>query len=95
EASPAAAAAPPAVIDPSSQVRLHVNLGKKQGVTADDIRRLLGDGVGADAAAIGSVAMRDTYCHVRVPAGVADRIIENANGKVHGEVTVKVELARA
>ena len=39
--------------------------------------------------------MRDTYCHVRVPAGVADRIIAASNGKVHGEVTIKVELARA
>ena len=65
------------------------------GVAADDVRRLLGEGVGADAASIGSVAMRDTYCHVRVPAGLADRIVNAANGKSHGDVTIKVELARA
>ena len=85
---------PPAVSDPASQVRLHVNLGKKHGVTADDIRRLLGEDLGGDAASIGSVAMRDTYCHVRVPSNLAEPILAAMNGKAHGEVTVKVELAR-
>jgi hypothetical protein len=71
-----------------------VNLGKKQGVTADDVRRLLGEDLGADAASIGSVAMRDTYCHVRVPSHLAQSIIDAVSGKMHGDVSVKVELAR-
>ena len=88
--TPAAAAS----IDPASQVRLHVNLGKKHGVIADDIRRLLGEDLGGDASSIGSVAMRDTYCHVRVPSNLAQPIIDAMTGKAHGDVTVKVELAR-
>ncbi len=92
---PAPAPAAPAVaVDPAQQVRLHVNLGKKHGVSADDIRRLLGADLGDDAAAIGSVAMRDTYCHVRVPSPLAQPIIDAMTGKEHGDVTVKVELAR-
>ncbi len=92
---PAPAPAAPAIaVDPAQQVRLHVNLGKKHGVSADDIRRLLGADLGDDAAAIGSVAMRDTYCHVRVPSPLAQPIIDAMTGKEHGDVTVKVELAR-
>jgi hypothetical protein len=96
EAAPAPAAAPPvAIVDPASQVRLHVNLGKKHGVTADDVRRLLGEDLGGDAASIGSVAMRDTYCHVRVPSSIADRIISAVSGTVHSDQTIKIELAHA
>jgi hypothetical protein len=63
-------------------------------VTADDVRRLLGADLGDDASQIGSVAMRDTYCHVRVPSRLAQPIIDAMNGKAHGDVTIKVELAR-
>ena len=63
-------------------------------MTADDVRRLLGEDLGGDAASIGSVAMRDTYCHVRVPSSLAQPIIDAMGGKSHGETAIKVELAR-
>nr|MBP6847587.1 DbpA RNA binding domain-containing protein [Kofleriaceae bacterium] len=90
--APAAAAA---AADPGSQVRIHVNLGKKHGLAADDIRKLLGDAAGIPASSLGSVAMRDTYCHVRVPATVADQIIATVSGQTHGDTAIKVELAHA
>ena len=76
-------------------MRIHVNLGKKHGLTADDVRKLLGDAAGIAASELGSVAMRDTYCHVRVPSSVADRIIATVSGQSHGDTTIKVELAKA
>ena len=82
------------VADPDSQVRLHVNLGKKHGLAADDVRKLLGEGAGVAPSSLGSVAMRDTYCHVRVPASIADRIIGAVSGTVHGDTTIKIEIAR-
>jgi DbpA RNA binding domain len=72
-------------------VRLHVSLGKKHGVTADSLRALLG---GADKGKIGSVMLRDTHAHVRVPSGLADRIIAKHHGSTHEGTDVTVELAR-
>ena len=72
-----------------------MNLGKKNGLAADDIRKLLGEGAGVDPGTLGSVAMRDTYCHVRVPAAIADRIIGAVSGTTYGDVIIKIELAHS
>jgi hypothetical protein len=85
----------PRADDPGSLVRLYVNLGKDQGVGADDVRALLGKSLGDDAARIGSVAMRGTHCYVRVPEELVARITEAVNGTSHNDTEIKVELARA
>jgi hypothetical protein len=73
------------------QIRLFVSLGKKHGLTADSLRELLG---GHDKAKIGSVMLRDTHAHVRVPASIADGIIAKHHGSNHDGNDVTVERAR-
>jgi hypothetical protein len=86
-AAPAAAA--------GDQARLFINLGKKHGVSADDLRTLLAGPVGGDTSRIGSVSLRDSHAHVRVPEDLADAIIEGVHGTTHSDETVTVERARA
>jgi hypothetical protein len=77
------------------QVRLFVSLGKKHGVSADDLRTLLAGAVGGDTARIGSVSLRDSHAHVRVPEDLADAIIARIHGTAHGEHSVTVERSRS
>lgn len=88
----AASAAPAAAGD---QARLFINLGKKHGVSADDLRTLLSGPVGGDTSRIGSVSLRDAHAHVRVPEDLADAIIEGVHGTTHNDESVTVERARA
>ena len=85
---------PPPVME-GAQARLFISLGKKHGVTADDLRELLGNAIGGDKSRIGSVSLRDSHAHVRVPEDLADQIIEGVNGTQHNEHEVTVERARA
>ena len=93
-AAPAAAPAAASATD-ASQARLFVSLGKKHGVSADDLRGLLSGPIGGDKARIGSVSLRDSHAHVRVPEDLVDAIIAGVHGKKHNEQDVTVERARA
>ena len=77
------------------QARLFVSLGKKHGVSADDLRTLLAGPIGGDTARIGSVSLRDSHAHVRVPEELVDAIIAGVHGTQHNEHDVTVERARA
>jgi hypothetical protein len=72
-----------------------VSLGKKHGVSADDLRGLLSGPIGGDKARIGSVSLRDSHAHVRVPEEYVDAIIAGVHGTSHNEHDVTVERARA
>jgi len=89
EAAPAVAAAD------GAQARLFISLGKKHGVSADDLRALLSGPIGGDKARIGSVSLRDSHAHVRVPEELVDAIITGVHGTQHNEHEVTVERARA
>jgi hypothetical protein len=56
---------------------------------------LLAAAIGGDKARIGSVSLRDSHAHVRVPEDLADQIIEGVNGTSHNDNDVTVERARA
>ena len=88
EVSPAPAAA-------DAQAKLFISLGKKHGVSADDLRELLAGPIGGDKARIGSVSLRDSHAHVRVPESVVDDIITAVNGTKHADQDVTVERSRA
>jgi len=64
-------------------------------VSADDLRNLLAGPVGGDTSRIGSVSLRDSHAHVRVPEDLADAIIEGVHGTTHKDEDVTVERARA
>jgi len=87
-------AAPAAAAD-GNQARLFVSLGKKHGVSADDLRTLLAGPIGGDTARIGSVSLRDSHAHVRVPEDLVEKIIEGVHGTSHNDHAVTVERARA
>ncbi len=76
------------------QARLFVNLGKKHGVSADDLRTLLAGPLGGDTARIGAVSLRDSHAHVRVPEDLVETIISGVHGTTHAEQQVTVERAR-
>jgi hypothetical protein len=78
-----------------SQARLFVSLGKKHGVSADDLRTLLAGPIGGDTGRIGSVSLRDSHAHVRVPEDLVEDIIAGVNGTSHHDQAVTVERARA
>jgi hypothetical protein len=74
--------------------RLYVNIGKREEATADEIREILCRDLGDDAARVGSIAIRNTHCYVRVPEDLVDRVIEAARGKSYKERELVVERAR-
>jgi hypothetical protein len=74
---------------------LFVSLGKKHGVSADDLRTLLAGPIGGDTARIGSVSLRDSHAHVRVPEELVDAIIAGVHGTQHNDHDVTVERSRA
>jgi ATP-dependent RNA helicase DeaD len=91
---PARTSAPAVAVD-GAQARLFVSLGKKHGVSADDLRLLLAGPIGGDKARIGSVSLRDSHAHVRVPEEHVDAIIAGVHGTQHNDHDVTVERARA
>jgi ATP-dependent RNA helicase DeaD len=91
--APAKAPVASAAVD-GAQARLFVSLGKKHGVSADDLRSLLSGPIGGDKARIGSVSLRDSHAHVRVPEEYVDAIIAGVHGTQHKEHDVTVERAR-
>ena len=86
---------PPAMASADAQARLFISLGKKHGVSADDLRELLAAPIGGDKARIGSVSLRDSHAHVRVPEELVDAIIAGVHGTTHNKHDVTVERARA
>ena len=77
----------------SGTTRLYVNIGKREDVTADDVRTFLSEGL-EESEKIGSIALRNTHCYVRVPDTLADRIIEASAGKSFKDRQIVVERAR-
>ena len=64
-------------------------------MSADDLRALLAGPIGGDNARIGSVSLRDSHAHVRVPEELVDAIIAGVHGTQHNDHDVTVEaLAR-
>jgi ATP-dependent RNA helicase DeaD len=86
-------AAPAAAAD-GNQARLFISLGKKHGVSADDLRTLLAGPIGGDTSRIGSVSLRDSHAHVRVPEELVEAIISGVHGTTHNEHSVTVERSR-
>jgi hypothetical protein len=84
-----------AAVADGNQARLFVSLGKKHGVSADDLRTLLAGPIGGDTSQIGSVSLRDSHAHVRVPEEHVEAIIAGVHGTLHNDHNVTVERARA
>jgi ATP-dependent RNA helicase DeaD len=74
-------------------LQLFVNVGKRDGVRASDLQKLLSDrGVAVDPAA--GIRMRDRMTFVRVPKELFDDAVSALSGQVLGGRTLVAELAR-
>ncbi len=74
-------------------LQLFVNVGKRDGVRASDLQKLLSDrGVAVDPSA--GIRMRDRMTFVRVPKELFDEAVAALTGQVLGGRTVVAELAR-
>jgi ATP-dependent RNA helicase DeaD len=82
----------PARLDDDT-LQLFVNVGKRDGVRASDLQKLLSDrGVAVDPAA--GIRMRDRMTFVRVPKELFDDAVAALSGQVLGGRTLVAELAR-
>jgi ATP-dependent RNA helicase DeaD len=72
-------AAPP-VPDTPATARIYVSLGKKDGVTVNDLVAALTKEVRVDRGNIGRVELRETYALVELPAQEAERIARALTG---------------
>ncbi len=80
--------------DEGGNARLYLNIGKREEVSADDVRALLGEWLGDEAEQIGAIALRNTHCYVRVPEELVNTVIASAEGKTYKERDVVIERAR-
>jgi ATP-dependent RNA helicase DeaD len=93
EAVPVPQVTQPRTEDDDAFLQLFVNVGKRDGVRASDLQKLLSDrGVAVDPAA--SIRMRDRMSFVRVPKELFDDAVAALTGQVLGGRTVVAELAR-
>ncbi|HEX4448364.1 MAG TPA: DEAD/DEAH box helicase [Polyangiaceae bacterium] len=89
----AAAAAEGGVLDDPSLLQLFVNVGKRDGVRAVDLQKLLSDrGVPIDVS--NGIRVRDRMTFLRVRKELFDDAVAALTGQVIGGRTVVAELAR-
>ena len=74
-------------------VEVFINIGKREGVHASDLQRLLAD-KGVAPQDMGRIRIRDRMSYVSVRKNAFDRAVEALAGQVIGGRTVVAELAR-
>ncbi len=74
--------------------RLYVNLGRRDGLRAGDIARLLRDSCSLERAEIGRVRVRDKHAFVDVQTDRVDHVLSTLPGQKVDEREVVVEVAK-
>ena len=77
------------------EVRLYVNLGRKDGVRVGDLNRLFQEQGGLERGEIGRIRLRDKHSFVHVPTDRAEAVIAALSGHDHGGRELKVEPAKS
>ncbi len=80
--------------DEEGMTRLYVNLGRRDGLRAGDIARLLRDSCSLERAEIGRVRVRDKHAFVDVQSDRVDHVLSTLPGQVVDEREVVVEVAK-
>jgi len=91
-APPSAPDAPAPARLPSGQVRLYVNLGRKDGATAELVAELLSSSAAAVPAT--DVELMNTHCYVNVAAETAEALCAGVSGRDHNGRAIVCEPAR-
>ncbi len=76
------------------QVRLFVNVGRRDGARVGDLNRLFQDQGGLEREHVGRIRLRDKHSFVSVPEDRADAVVETLTGKAFAERELKVERAK-
>lgn len=76
----------------SGQIRLYVNLGRKDGATAELVAEILSSG-GA-VVPVGDVELMNTHCYVNVAKETAETLCSGVQGRSHNGRAVVCEPAR-
>jgi ATP-dependent RNA helicase DeaD len=94
DAPPTAPTTSPASDEPtaSGEVRLYVNLGRKDGATAESVAELLSSS-GASVP-VSDVELMNTHSYINVSKETADTLCATMNGRDHNGRTVVCERAR-
>jgi ATP-dependent RNA helicase DeaD len=92
-AAPAALPDEPAVVQiASGQVRLYVNLGRKDGASAELVAEMLSSS-GA-VVPVADIELMNTHCYVNVAKETAETLCAGLNGRTHNGRAVVCEPAR-
>ncbi len=75
-------------------VRLYVNVGRKEGVSAPDLVALFCEGAGLQRSDLGRVQVRDTHSYVGVRADAGERVVQRLHGRPYKGRDLIVEPAR-
>jgi ATP-dependent RNA helicase DeaD len=73
-------AAPAAIPEAPATARIYVGIGKKDGVTANDLVAVLTKELRVDRTKIGRIELRDAYSLIEIPAQEAEQIAGALNG---------------
>jgi hypothetical protein len=73
---------------------IFLNVGRRDGVNAEDLQRLLADAGGIPESETSNIRVRDRITFVTVKKELADRAIQALAGHVIGGRTVVAEPAR-
>ncbi len=76
------------------EIKLYVNVGKKDGISVGDINRFFIEEVGLTRDEVGRIRIRDKHTFVFVPAAKVDDVIAATEGKQLAERELKVERAK-
>jgi ATP-dependent RNA helicase DeaD len=80
--------------DEPGTVRLYLNIGKREGLRAEEVNRLVAESSPDVAAALGRVTVRDTHSYVSIKEEMADAAIAALKGKRIGERELVAERAK-
>jgi ATP-dependent RNA helicase DeaD len=76
------------------QVRIFINIGRRQGIQGSDLSQYLQDEAEIDGDAVGRIQMRDNFSFINVASAAADNVIEKLTGKSYKDREIRVERAK-
>ncbi len=77
----------------SSPVRIHLNIGRKKGVSPRHILSALLDATGMPKKLVGNIDLYDKFTFIEVPGDYAGDVLDRLNGSRIKGTRVKVEIA--
>jgi ATP-dependent RNA helicase DeaD len=84
----------PAPVPEAELGEIYMNLGRREGVRASDVLRLLQERAGVDRSLVRRIRVRDRHTFATVPKADLARIVEALAGATIGDRPIAAEQAR-